>query len=916
MKYNNYAHIELDIIAKSKQDLGNTANYKNLAKWNNSSQGNITTVGTNGQSSYYGLFDTSGQVYEWTDTSDEEYDELKICRGGCYADKEAFAISKNNRKKFHYDSMLSEGFFGFRIASIDNPDNLNYNFLLIANSGNAHDSCETDPIGSVNYNYNISAYLVTNEQYCEFLNTIDPSGNNKHKIYDLRMNDSPVGGIVLKTCNNIGNKYLVKEMMDSKPVTFIKWIMAAKFVNWLHNNKSANDNDIYFGAYDLSNNVFTRETNAKYFLPNEHEWYKASYFDPNKNNNGPGYWTYGTRSDIAPLAILTNEFGIAAYAEGYHYSSKKFPIIVNKNFESFSSLATSDTPTDACPIISISGQPASSSNNYLYFINSTISNLEYGYTYNYNFSSSFANWPGKINPLSGTFTAYNETQEINALLEFCPKNFRSVDLCDSNLNYSNVDDDETNFLINLELMVTPSNSCNNNIIQNYLVAASGLPSINPNVTKYLNIEFADKGNNSIVVSGNQCCQPIPITINVSGHQPGELYNYNLLSSSNSLQLTPSSGMVSFGNQIGKITTFVIGLNNNISVLTANLAKKNDSTVTSSDQILLQCISNCSKSCENHANFNNKAVWGVCETITCDNIYDIPVSIEARVTTVGSNGGPSSYNTYDMDGNVWELVHAGNLTNGSATYKTRGGSFKSSSVGRDSIGSTSLPSTEIGFRVGSYNNPYNYLDYEFVQDVGTIPTGNKPDYNGYGNVPYSFRMSKYPVTNCEYAEFLNSVASTGISLALSNMVYHTGMSGCYGGIDRNTNGNNYVYNVQECMDHKPVRNVSNYGILKYINWLNNNKANGWNNSSNGTYVLNNTSIVSGNRSACAEYFLPSENEWYKTAYYKGSNTNNTDAGYWNYSTMSMAIPDPVLATNCGEGSIIDCDPAETKPPCTI
>ena len=37
-----------------------------------------------------------------------------------------------------------------------------------------------------------------------------------------------------------------------------------------------------------------------------------------------------------------------------------------------------------------------------------------------------------------------------------------------------------------------------------------------------------------------------------------------------------------------------------------------------------------------------------------------------------------------------------------------------------------------------------------------------------------------------------------------------------------------------------------------------------------------------RNAGATYFIPSENEWYKAAYYKGGGTN---AGYWTYPTQS-------------------------------
>ena len=46
-----------------------------------------------------------------------------------------------------------------------------------------------------------------------------------------------------------------------------------------------------------------------------------------------------------------------------------------------------------------------------------------------------------------------------------------------------------------------------------------------------------------------------------------------------------------------------------------------------------------------------------------------------------------------------------------------------------------------------------------------------------------------------------------------------------------------------------------------------------------------------RNAGATYFIPSENEWYKAAYYKGGSTN---AGYWTYPTQSNTAPSNMLS----------------------
>jgi formylglycine-generating enzyme required for sulfatase activity len=905
MQYNNYAHIELKIISKNKNTIGNSANYKNLAKWNDSYEGNVTSVTSNGDPSYYGLYDISGQVYEWTETSSTEHKELKICRGGCYADTNPASLSKNNRKKFHYDSMLNEGFFGFRVASINTSDINILNYLVpVADEQNIPDNCANNSIGQVNYTYGISSRLIDNSRYCEFLNFVDPEGSNNYQLYDERMGSSPIGGILYIKCNEIGNKYIVKSMMTNKPVTFIKWKMAARYINWLNNDLSSINLDN--GTYNLLSDNIVRSPDAKYFLPSEDEWYKAAYYDPNKNGpNKPGYWNYGTKSDNDPLAILCNDYGDPTGIEGLQDSVKTFPIFVNKNYDI--------SKDNLCPSISISGQNIIPS-GHIHTVNSTITNLKYGMAYSYNFASSFANWPCKITPLSGIFTAYGDTQEINAILEFCPKNYDDITICNSNLAYHNVNEKTNNSLINLELKVV-SNNCIDGSRSNLLIESSGLPSI-VSRNKYLNIKFLDSEDNTITVSGNLCCEPIPIVVSMSGHKPGDLYTYELSSSSPSVKLIPHTGIVSFGSGIGKITSFAIGLNNNVSVLSARVNKKNSADIASSDQVLLQCIRDCAKSCDNHANFDNKAKWGICVP-DCSNVYNSPVRNSASVTTVGTNGGPSEYGTYDMDGNVWEAVHSANLNANPASFKLRGGHFGSSQIGKNvSSVYNNLSADNISFRVGSYTNPYNYVNMVHVADIGSLPSGNKPDSNGFGSVPYTFKMSKYPVTNDDYVSFLNNVASTGITLTQSNYVYDSAMSGCYGGINRVPNGNNFSYSAQPCMGNKSVRFVNSYGILKYINWLNNNKPNGWNTSNSGTYLLNSDGVItSGNRSTCAEYFLPSENEWYKTAYYKGGNTNNTNANYWTYATRSNVDPESVRASDCGDGIKEDCEP-EPIPTTTV
>jgi formylglycine-generating enzyme required for sulfatase activity len=49
---------------------------------------------------------------------------------------------------------------------------------------------------------------------------------------------------------------------------------------------------------------------------------------------------------------------------------------------------------------------------------------------------------------------------------------------------------------------------------------------------------------------------------------------------------------------------------------------------------------------------------------------------------------------------------------------------------------------------------------------------------------------------------------------------------------------------------------------------------------------------------ATFYIPTENQWYKAAYYKGGSTS---AGYWAYATQSDTAPTAVTSGSTGIGS---------------
>jgi formylglycine-generating enzyme required for sulfatase activity len=100
---------------------------------------------------------------------------------------------------------------------------------------------------------------------------------------------------------------------------------------------------------------------------------------------------------------------------------------------------------------------------------------------------------------------------------------------------------------------------------------------------------------------------------------------------------------------------------------------------------------------------------------------------------------------------------------------------------------------------------------------------------------------------------------------------------------------------------PVDNVSWGSAARFCNWLDNGqpvRPEGNGTTETGAYTLNGATtgaqlmiVVSPSHSGSGapKYFLPSENEWYKAAYYDASNGT-----YWTYPTQSNTVPSNLLS----------------------
>jgi formylglycine-generating enzyme required for sulfatase activity len=190
------------------------------------------------------------------------------------------------------------------------------------------------------------------------------------------------------------------------------------------------------------------------------------------------------------------------------------------------------------------------------------------------------------------------------------------------------------------------------------------------------------------------------------------------------------------------------------------------------------------------------------------------------------------------------------------------------------------------------------------NIDTVPIGkpgnaNDPATgNAYGGVAYSYNIGKYDVTVGQYTAFLNAVAATD-TYGLYNPAMTAELN--IAGISRSGVSDSYSYSVIGSANH-PITYVSWGDAARFSNWLNNGQPSGIEGpgtTETGAYTLNgatsNVALAAITRNAGAKWFIPSESEWYKAAFY-----DPIAAHYWTYATgtdvhPTSAPPDSTLNT---------------------
>lgn len=203
-----------------------------------------------------------------------------------------------------------------------------------------------------------------------------------------------------------------------------------------------------------------------------------------------------------------------------------------------------------------------------------------------------------------------------------------------------------------------------------------------------------------------------------------------------------------------------------------------------------------------------------------------------------------------------------------------------------------------------------ITYEMVAVGNPGNAGDtRPGANtfGKGSVAYPYQIGKYDVTIGQYAAFLNAVAATDTySLYNSSM----GSDGHIAGIQKHGSLGSYTYSVitpsgttppgASSPGNRPITYVSWWSAARFSNWIANGQPTGAQSSTtteNGAYNLANwtsgtvpaRNLMNPNTGAPPTFFIPSENEWYKAAYYSPNYGGVGNPGYYAFATQSDAVP---------------------------
>ena len=166
-------------------------------------------------------------------------------------------------------------------------------------------------------------------------------------------------------------------------------------------------------------------------------------------------------------------------------------------------------------------------------------------------------------------------------------------------------------------------------------------------------------------------------------------------------------------------------------------------------------------------------------------------------------------------------------------------------------------------------------------VGNAGNTSNPSSTGIGAVAYEYQIGKNEITIRQYATFLNAKAKSDL-YGLYNENMGTDLN--HAGIIRSGVSGSYKYTVVAGSGQKPITYVSWFDAARFCNWLHNGQGN--KSTETGAYPLKGAMSGIIRKTKVAKYWIPSQNEWYKAAYYDP--TKDGLGGYWRYATQADSL----------------------------
>ena len=219
-------------------------------------------------------------------------------------------------------------------------------WVTVGDPGNTADTAPAG-FGAVAASFRIMKYEFTNQQYTDFLNSVDTSGTNPNLVYNTSMGTNARGGISLTPGAASGSKYAARSNMGDKPVNYVSWFDAARVSNW-YQNGATSSSSTETGAYTLVSGQTTGTApavnpGATFYVPTQDQWYKAAYYKG--GGTSAGYWNYATQSDSDPTAVTAGVTGIGSAGSTGNFANYNFTADWNSQDGNVTTVGTNGGPS-------------------------------------------------------------------------------------------------------------------------------------------------------------------------------------------------------------------------------------------------------------------------------------------------------------------------------------------------------------------------------------------------------------------------------------------------------------------------------------------------------------------------------------------------------------------------------------------